>query len=88
MLQLNLLIQAYDYVIANYSDALESYGAAVGSGLSASGLAEAKAIRDRVVEEFGCVSAVSIFIFYHSIGTITPKYKAVSSFLDNLFKAS
>ena len=60
LLQLNLLIQAYDYVIANYSDALESYGAAVGSGLSATALAEAKAIRDRVVEEFGCVSAVSI----------------------------
>ncbi|XP_063694168.1 uncharacterized protein LOC134825901 [Bolinopsis microptera] len=51
-------IVAYDYVIANYSEALESYGAAVGGGLSASGLAEAQAIRDRVVEEFGCVSAV------------------------------
>jgi len=51
-------IEAYDYVIANYSDDLEAYGAAVGSGLSASALAEAKAIKDRVVEEFGCVSAV------------------------------
>ncbi|XP_063694169.1 uncharacterized protein LOC134825902 [Bolinopsis microptera] len=51
-------IVAYDYVIANYSDALESYGAAVKGGLSVSGLAEAEAIRDRVVEEFSCVSEV------------------------------
>lgn len=51
-------IQAYDYVIANYSDDLEAYRAAVGEGLSATALAEAVEIKDRVVAEFGCVSAV------------------------------
>ena len=59
-MKLQLPYQAYDYVIANYSDDLEAYRAAVGEGLSATALAEAVEIKDRVVAEFGCVSAVSL----------------------------
>jgi len=51
-------IEAYEYVIENYEATLNEYASAVGSGLSADGIAEATAIKDAVVAEFQCVQAV------------------------------
>ena len=46
-------------MIDNYSLDLEAYADAFEESVSASAFAEAVAIKDRVVEEFECVSAVS-----------------------------
>jgi hypothetical protein len=51
-------IEAYEYVVANYEGALANYAAEIGGGLSASALAEAESIKDRVVGEFACVRKV------------------------------
>jgi len=51
-------IEAYEYVVENYEDALTGYAETLGDMLTTTGYDEAVAIKDRVVTEFECVSDV------------------------------
>jgi len=51
-------IEAYDYVVENYEDTLVRYADAIRAGLSQESIDEAIEIKDRLVEEFDCVSDV------------------------------
>merc|ERR1739848_52332 len=51
-------IEAYDYVVENYSETLSEYAAQLAAGLSDAAVAEAVAAKDRFVEQFNCVRDV------------------------------